>query len=211
MATDTDEYSNAEEENVSAGSYSSSYLKYPWLEKTKEGFHCKYCVEYFKNKKGYWITEKICLALSRKIGEKTKKHSCSNNHLLAFQALESKKLTASSSRGTVSQQVNKQSAEQEFNNKTVIKDYFLLAYYLFHNEIPHTKNWSSLISIASKVDHSHLIEKTVQSWGKNATYLSKFFITEILESFSEQQLTESKWNILKKLIDLLLWLTNRQI
>jgi len=64
-------------------------------------------------------------------------------------------------------------------------DMFKLAYFLFRSEIPHTTNWTALVSTAASVDHSDLLRRAVKTAPQNAHHLSKESITGILEAFGD--------------------------
>lgn len=62
----------------------SSYSKFPWIERTTEGYKCKECSVAFK--KGPWVTMLISLASSKKLGDKASKHAKTNQHKTALEA-----------------------------------------------------------------------------------------------------------------------------
>lgn len=122
-------------------------------------------------KVGPWITEKIPLALSRKIAERAKKHDKSTNHLFANEKIKQAK--NDNQDATVVDQIHGQ-----FN---IQNDLCFLSYFLFSSEISHTTNWATLISTAAGIVHSGKLKSVLN---RMQSYMSTTTVTDFLSAIN---------------------------
>jgi len=167
-------------ENKSLKQKQSWAEKFPWLVRGTDGYFCKACTEFSPNQQGPWITERIPFSQSRKLSDKAGKHNSSKKHLLAMEVCQSRRPGSS-----VYEEVIVQANKKQEQSHSAVLDMFKLAYFLFRSEIPHTTNWTPLVSTAASVDHSDMLRKAVESAPQNAHHLSKESITGILEAFGD--------------------------
>lgn len=162
----------------------SSFKIYPWLEKVKDGYLCKYCNKYGQNtaqNKGVWISVPVSKLLSKRLREKAKKHHESLTHKLATTRVNNE----SSATLNVHEQLLENESKHELRSETVRKEMFKYAYYLFSTESAHTTLWRELISTVAAVDCKGELCTFVTQQPGNNHYLSTYTITKFLEAFGD--------------------------
>ena len=155
----------------------SSFSKYKWILNASDGYYCSICKESgFLS--GVWVDLPVSKQNSDKLYRKALKHSSSTNHCMAVQKSEEGNLNVMKRLAEAS---NKHTTEVANS----IKDMFILAYFLFASEVPHTTNWRSLISTAAAVDKSGRLRKYIKHSSDRSHHLSPATVTEILHCFRD--------------------------
>jgi hypothetical protein len=154
-------------------------LKFPWLMAAGDGALCTACSAYYSNRslpkgmQGVFIntpfTNWAKSTGSDPKNNKLLKHDVSGIHRTALACKEEGR-KISGQHTSVYGMLHKQSSEQQGINLQRMSDFADAAYYLFKQEIPHTTNYNSLLSLISRLDSCHSIEQFMAATPANATY-----------------------------------------
>jgi Domain of unknown function (DUF4371)/hAT family C-terminal dimerisation region len=109
------------------------------------------------------------------------KHELSDGHARASTVSDETKRMRNEG-CTVYSMLHAQSDVERATNLERIMDYVDAAYFMFKNEIAHTTNYESLLSLVSRLDYSGTIKRFMNKSPDNATYVSRTTATEYLEA-----------------------------
>jgi hypothetical protein len=150
----------------------SAYAQVPWLTTVKGGWLCGICSKQYTNGTlfvdlkrtgGVWVITPFAKQKSRKLSEKAAQHAQSQMHRLATQKDQHVL-------GDIQHELLRQHISRDETTAVMIKKLINCALYLFLNEIPHTTQWSELLSLIS------LVAPDIHAWlsGRpaNAHYMS---------------------------------------
>jgi OTU-like cysteine protease len=189
---DTSQHSNKSEFNAfDKKILMKRKLKFPWLMAAGDGALRAACSAYYSHRslpkgiKGVFIntpfTKWAKSTGSDPKNNKLLKHDVSGIHKTAL-ACNDEGRKISGQHTSVYGMLHKQSLDQQKINLQRMSDFADAAYYLFKQEIPHTTNYDSLLSLLSRLDGSHNIEQFMAASPENATYRSHNTATELLSA-----------------------------